>query len=66
MRYPFGLVYDSAKHLVGRRLRGERKFAFAVTLDLMGAYTKRAAGPTNGSHGAYPYSNGNGKENVKH
>jgi hopanoid biosynthesis associated radical SAM protein HpnH len=55
MRYPFGLVYDSAKHLVGRRLRGERKFALAVTLDLMGAYTKGAA--------SYAYGNGTGTEN---
>src|SRR5271166_4025097 len=38
MRYPFGLVFDSAKHLVGRRLRGERRAAMMLSLDPLGAY----------------------------
>ena len=61
MRYPFGLVYDSAKHLMGRKLLGERRFPLAVTLDLMGAYAKRTA-PGTGSKGhvASEYSRGNG------
>ena len=38
MRYPLGLVFDSARHLLGRKLRGERKFAVALSLDPMGGY----------------------------
>ena len=46
MRYPLGFVVDSTKHVLGRRLRGERRFALAVTLDPLGALGngKRVAG----------------------
>jgi hopanoid biosynthesis associated radical SAM protein HpnH len=37
MRYPLGLVFDSARHLVRRRLRGERKIPIILTLDPFGA-----------------------------
>ncbi len=36
MRYPLGLVYDSAKHLIARKLRGERRFAVTMSLDPLG------------------------------
>jgi len=39
MRYPLGLFLDSAIHLVGRKLRGERKFALTLTLDPLGGCT---------------------------
>ena len=38
MRYPLGLVFDSARHLIGRKLRGERKFPLVLTLDPLGAF----------------------------
>ncbi len=36
MRYPFGLVFDSAKHLLAGKLRRESKFAISMTLDPLG------------------------------
>jgi len=39
MRYPLGLFLDSAIHLVGRKLRGERKFPLALALDPLGGCT---------------------------
>lgn len=39
MRYPFGLVFDSAKYFAGRRLRGQRKFPLVLTLDPLGGCT---------------------------
>ncbi len=36
MRYPFGLVYDSAKHLLAGKIRRDAKFAVSVSLDPMG------------------------------
>jgi hopanoid biosynthesis associated radical SAM protein HpnH len=36
MRYPFGLIFDSAKHLIAGKLRGEGKRAVIVSLDPMG------------------------------
>jgi hopanoid biosynthesis associated radical SAM protein HpnH len=38
MRYPFGLVFDSAKHLIGGKLRGEVKRAVMVSLDPLGGW----------------------------
>ena len=37
MRYPLGLVFDSTKHLVVRKLRGERKVPVMLSLDPLGA-----------------------------
>jgi len=57
MRYPFGLVFDSAKHLLAGRLRRKSKFAISVSLDPLGGSignscsAKRAA---NGSADAAP------------
>jgi hopanoid biosynthesis associated radical SAM protein HpnH len=55
MKYPFGLVYDSAKHILARKLRRDPKFAIGMTLDPLGGCahacgaTKR---PENGNDGA--------------
>lgn len=53
MRYPFGLVFDSTKHLAAKKLRGERKFPVMLHLEPMGSYHS-ACGKGNG--------NGNGSE----
>jgi hopanoid biosynthesis associated radical SAM protein HpnH len=36
MRYPVGLVLDSAKHLASKKLRGERKFPLVLSLAPLG------------------------------
>jgi hopanoid biosynthesis associated radical SAM protein HpnH len=41
MRYPLGLVYDSAKHLLARWLRPDTKCAISVTLDPLGGHSNR-------------------------
>ncbi len=46
MRYPLGLVFDSARHLVGRKLRGERKFPVMLSLDPLGGCTSTCGGGT--------------------
>jgi hopanoid biosynthesis associated radical SAM protein HpnH len=51
MRHPLGLVFDSAKHLVGRKLRGGRRFPLMLTLEPLGGC---AVGGGNGSNGAKP------------
>lgn len=51
MRYPFALVFDSAKHLVGRKLRGERKFPVILSLDPLGGC---GAGSRSNSAGSGP------------
>ena len=33
MRYPFGLVFDSAKHVVGKRLSGQRRFPVMLSVE---------------------------------
>ena len=45
MRYPLGLVFDSARHLVESRLRGQRKIAVMLSLDPLGAYANGCNGP---------------------
>src|SRR5579863_8496527 len=37
MRYPLGLVLDSARYLASRKLRGDKKIAVMLSLDPMGA-----------------------------
>jgi hopanoid biosynthesis associated radical SAM protein HpnH len=50
MRYPLGLVFDSAKHIAGKRLRGERRFPVMLSLEPLGHYA-----PGHGSgNGAKP------------
>jgi len=36
MRYPFGLVFDSVRHLASRKLRGDKKFPVMLSLDPLG------------------------------
>jgi hopanoid biosynthesis associated radical SAM protein HpnH len=48
MRYPFGLVFDSIKHLVAGRLRGKRKRAVMVSLDPLGGCASACRGDGNG------------------
>ncbi|MGB2629249.1 MAG: adenosyl-hopene transferase HpnH [Candidatus Acidiferrum sp.] len=43
MRYPLGLVYDSAKHLLAGKFRRDGKFAVSVSLDPMGGYENTCA-----------------------
>src|SRR5208282_2177955 len=50
MRYPFRLIFDSAKHLARHKLRGERKFAIMLTLDPLGGCAGARAG-SNGGNG---------------
>src|SRR5450432_940761 len=46
MRYPLGLVLDSAKHILAGKLRREKRFAIGVALDPIGEYSNngRSAG----------------------
>jgi hopanoid biosynthesis associated radical SAM protein HpnH len=53
MRYPYGLVYDSAKHIMAGKLRRDSKLALSVTLDPLGGCEK-GCGAANGA------GNGNG------
>jgi hopanoid biosynthesis associated radical SAM protein HpnH len=50
MRYPFRLIFDSAKHLVTHKLRRKRKFAVVLKLDPLGDYVDADGGLT-GSNG---------------
>ena len=49
MRYPFGLVFDSAKHLLAGKFRRHSKYAFSVSLDPLGGY---AGNCCSGKHSA--------------
>ena len=51
MRYPFGLVFDSAKHLVAGKLRRDPKFAISVSLDPMGGCTSSCCGSKTAGNG---------------
>jgi len=44
MRYPLGLVFDSVRHVVGRKLRGERKFPVMLSLDPLGSCAANSGG----------------------
>ena len=55
MRYPLGLVFDSARHLVGRKLRGKRRFPVMLTLDPLGGCAIRQG---EGLKGDGPRTNG--------
>jgi hopanoid biosynthesis associated radical SAM protein HpnH len=55
MRYPIGLVFDSAKYLAGKRLRGERKFPVVLSLDPLGGCSSACRGNDgNGSSVDWP------------
>jgi len=47
MRYPLGLVLDSARHLASRKLRGDKKIPVLLSLDPLGGCTS-----SNGNGGA--------------
>src|SRR5258708_38087158 len=44
MRYPLGLVLDSARYLASRKLRGDKKIPVMLSLDPMGACTTTCSG----------------------
>lgn len=48
MRCPLGLVFDSAKHFVGNKLRGNRKFPLTLTLDPLGGFSNGNGVATSG------------------
>jgi hopanoid biosynthesis associated radical SAM protein HpnH len=47
MRYPLGLVLDSARHLASRKLRGDKKIPVLLSLDPIGA----SASPCSAANG---------------
>jgi hopanoid biosynthesis associated radical SAM protein HpnH len=51
MRYPLGLVVDSAKHRIAGKLRGERKRVVMVSLDPVGGCSNASACACNGTNG---------------
>jgi len=58
MRYPFGLVFDSARHRIAGKLRGERKRAVMVSLDPLGEGRNAYGCASNGTNGASGPANG--------
>jgi MoaA/NifB/PqqE/SkfB family radical SAM enzyme len=50
MRYPFGLVLDSARYLASRKLRGDKKIPVMLSLDPRGGCAS-ACGGANGNGG---------------
>jgi hopanoid biosynthesis associated radical SAM protein HpnH len=48
MRYPFRLIFDSAKHLARHKLRGDRKFAVVLSLDPLGGCSSTCGGTSCG------------------
>ena len=48
MRYPLGLVLDSARYLASRKLRGDKKIPLILSLDPLGGFAS-ACGGTNGN-----------------
>ncbi len=48
MRYPLGLVLDSARYLASRKLRGDKKIPVMLSLDPLGGYS-RGNGGSNGT-----------------
>ena len=52
MRYPLGLVLDSARHLASRKLRGDKKIPVLLTLDPLGASVSPCCGGNGSGNGA--------------
>jgi hopanoid biosynthesis associated radical SAM protein HpnH len=50
MRYPFGLVFDSAKHVVGKRLSGQRRFPVMLSVEPLGPCLPNGSGNGQQSH----------------
>jgi len=51
MRYPLGLVLDSARYLASRKLRGDKKIPVVLSLDPLGGWASSCGG-ANGNGGA--------------
>ncbi|HKM65530.1 MAG TPA: adenosyl-hopene transferase HpnH [Candidatus Acidoferrum sp.] len=49
MRYPLGLVLDSARYLASRKLRGDKKIPVMLSLDPLGGCAKKCGANGNGS-----------------
>src|SRR5260221_11983152 len=56
MRYPLGLVLDSARYLASRKLRGDKKIPVMLSLDPLGGCTSGCGGAK--GNGAGPSSTG--------
>lgn len=54
MRYPFGLVFDSAKHLLAGKLRRGSKLALTVSLDLLGGTEGLCSSAAKDANGSEP------------
>jgi len=54
MRYPFGLVLDSARYLASRKLRGDKKIPVMLSLDPMGGYSSACRGANGNGAGGSP------------
>jgi len=52
MRYPLGLVLDSARYLASRKLRGDKKIPVMLSLDPMGGYSSASGGANGNGAGA--------------
>jgi hopanoid biosynthesis associated radical SAM protein HpnH len=52
MRYPFGLVLDSARYLASRKLRGDKKIPVVLSLDPMGGCASICGGANGNGAGA--------------
>jgi hopanoid biosynthesis associated radical SAM protein HpnH len=51
MRYPLGLVLDSARHLASRKIRGDKKIPVMLSLDPLGGCAARCAGAAGNGNG---------------
>jgi hopanoid biosynthesis associated radical SAM protein HpnH len=51
MRYPFGLVYDSARHILAGKYLRSSKFAISVSLDPLGGCESKCAKAKHGANG---------------
>ncbi len=52
MRYPLGLVLDSARYLASRKLRGDKKIPVMLSLDPLGGCAPNCGGANGGGNGA--------------
>jgi hopanoid biosynthesis associated radical SAM protein HpnH len=52
MRYPLGLVFDSAKYLASKRLRGEKRFPVVLSLEPLADSSCSAGKANGGSNGS--------------
>jgi len=52
MRYPFGLVLDTVKHVAAKKLQGERRFPLMLWLDPLGKSSGTCRGNNDACNGA--------------